>query len=174
MLLVMSRFFKLDQFRYQFKNVISWSLLLLNGCAVKIYYAHLLNTGEWLRHIYQSPRTSIHQTLYLSISCECCCRSCSIVFDCYFKIKWNLSWQSIRSSRLLTIFYRLFTSRYVGDLKTIIKGSCQGSTWIHYNHSMSIGFDPIRMCWSCPLDFVEESLIGQFIIHLLLTPYADL
>jgi len=30
---------------------------------------------------------------------------------------------------------------------------------------MSIGFDPIRICWSCLLDFVEESLIGQFIIH---------
>jgi hypothetical protein len=59
----------------------------------------------------------------------------------------------IRSPHLLPMLYWLFTSCSVG--------SCQWSTWIH----LSIGRIPKSICLSCLLDFVDESLIGQFLIH---------
>lgn len=69
----------------------------------------------------------------------------------------------IRSPHRLPIFYRLFTSCSMRNLKTHLQWSCQGSTWIH---TVSIGCIPKPICLSCLQEFVEESLIGQFVIQV--------
>jgi hypothetical protein len=64
------------------------------------------------------------------------------------------------------IFCRLFTSRSVGDLKTFLYGSHQGSTWIH---SVSIECVPKRKCLSCLLDFVEGKQVWQYNFNIRLS-----
>jgi hypothetical protein len=66
-----------------------------------------------------------------------------------------------RSPHFLPIFYLLFTGRHVVDLKSSVRGRVRSQH--EYIRCLS-GCIPKRICLSCLLDVVEESLISQFII----------
>ena len=60
------------------------------------------------------------------------CIAFALSYSISFQLYPILNLIKVKSPRLLPMFYRLFTSRGVGDLKMFLYGSHQGATWMYY------------------------------------------